>query len=125
MLKNKESGFTLIEVLFALALFSVGLFALSMMQAYFAKGLADSRSIVHATDIAMGKIEELSGITSPLDPAFNTGGHNETKNAGNKTYNVQWNVVDNGNLTLDITVSVSWSEGGRNHSLSFPWVKGL
>ncbi|MGM0609333.1 MAG: type IV pilus modification PilV family protein [Candidatus Muiribacteriota bacterium] len=125
MLKNNDSGFTIIEVLFAIALFSVGLFALSMTQGHFAKGLSDSRNIVHATDAAMAKVEELSNITDPLDSAFNTGGHNETKNIGNRAYNIQWNVVDNGNLTLEIIITVSWTEGGKNHSLSFPWVKGL
>ncbi|MDY0132737.1 MAG: prepilin-type N-terminal cleavage/methylation domain-containing protein [Desulforegulaceae bacterium] len=131
MLKNNESGFTLVEVLFAMALFSIGLFALSMMQAHFAKGLADSRSIVHATDIAMNKIEELSNSDSTnddfkltLDP---NSPHKEVKKAGNRSYDLQWTVNKNNNpgLILDIEIKVSWKEGERDHFLSFPWVKGF
>jgi prepilin-type N-terminal cleavage/methylation domain-containing protein len=124
MIINKESGFTIIEVLFAMALFSVGLFAISMMQAHFAKGLADSRSIVHATDIGMNKIDELSNL-SGTDSKLNAGGHTDQNTDYNRTYNVTWNVDDKGNGILEITVIVAWSEGGKNHSLNFPWVRSL
>jgi prepilin-type N-terminal cleavage/methylation domain-containing protein len=122
MIINKESGFTIIEVLFAMALFSVGLFAISMMQAHFAKGLADSRSIVHATDVGMNKIDELSDL-SGSDADLTDGNHFEQNIDYNRPYNVSWNVDKKTNGILEVKVTVSWSESGKNHSLSFPWVR--
>lgn len=122
MLKSNQSGFTIIEVLFAMALFSIGLFAISMMQANFAKGLSSSRSIVHATDIGMNKVEYLSSLESAHSD-LNAGGHTEQNTDYNRVYNVTWNVTDKGNGILEILVIVSWFEKGNAHSFRFPWVR--
>ncbi|PID78271.1 MAG: hypothetical protein CSA18_02325 [Deltaproteobacteria bacterium] len=125
-MKNKnEEGFTLMEVLFAMAIFSVGLFALSMMQAHFAKGLADSRHIINATDIAMSKIEDLSNADSS-DAAFNLGPHSETNNDYNIPYTISWQVSQkNIGNTLSVPVRVSWTLEGKVHSVRFSWVRDL
>jgi len=127
MIHNNKAGFTLIEVLIAMAILAVGLLGLGMMQAYFAEGNANSRQIIHATDVGTNKIEELSSITDPghadLNPAANP--HSESVNDYPLDYTVSWDVTDNGDNTLDIDLTVSWDQGGQNHSINFRWIKGL
>jgi len=67
MALKSEAGLTLIEVVLAMAILSIGVLALGMMQVHFAEGTARSRQLVHATDIAVNKIEELANLDEGHD----------------------------------------------------------
>ena len=58
-IQNTEQGFTLIEVLIVIVVFSVGLLALSAMQFSATKGNSGAYKLTEATYIASSKIEEL------------------------------------------------------------------
>ncbi len=54
-----HSGFTLIEVLIAMVVFTIGMLAITYMQGISAKGCADSSSFTWATTIAQQKLEDI------------------------------------------------------------------
>ena len=129
MANKDESGFTLIEVLLSLAILAIGLLALGLMQAHFVEGNSRSRQLVHATDIAESKIEELTNI-SHYDPTDNdspleTGKeHREQVYGYPLAYEVVWEVEEeDDHLAFDITVE--WEAGGIDRNVSFHWRKGI
>lgn len=129
MKHENESGFTLIEVLLAVALLAVGLLGLGMMQAYFAEGNANSRQITRATDVATAKIEELAALDpGDADLDTDTNPHTETIKDYPLDYDLEWNVTKadtaiGTDQILDIDLTVSWNIGGQNHNLNFHWVR--
>ncbi|MFW6053123.1 MAG: type IV pilus modification PilV family protein [Desulfosalsimonas sp.] len=127
MKHNSEAGFTLIEVLIAMAIFAVGLLALGIMQAYFAEGNAKSRQLIRATDIGLSKIEELAGADKDddiLDPDLNTHEDDESRSLD---YEIKWDVTkkdtDTGEQILLIDLWVEWKTGDLNHKVSFDWIR--
>lgn len=127
MKRNSEAGFTLIEVLIAMAIFAVGLLALGMMQAYFAEGNTKSRQLIRATDIGMSKIEELAGADKDddiLDPDLNTHEDNVSQSLD---YLIKWDVTEDdtetGEEILLIDLWVEWSTGDVDHKVSFDWIR--
>lgn len=125
MIPQDQTGFSMLEVLIAIAVLSIGLLAISMMQAHFTDGNSQSRQMIRATDIAMNKIEALANITDLAHVDLNPGNHTVIINDYERNYTLSWNVTDNGDRTLSFTVTVSWQNFGMNHSLSFPWVKSV
>ena len=129
MIGDNKSGFTLIEVLMAVALLALGLFSLSMMQGHFASGNSQSRQIIRATDIATAKLDELANADldhSDLDTSANP--HTETITDYPLDYTLQWDVVTadteiETDQVLDIDLTVSWTQGGQGHSLNFHWIR--
>jgi len=135
---NVETGFSLIEVMMAMVVLTVGLLALISMQGAFATGNANSRQITRATDLAGQYLETLNNADyddSRLDDSNNDGmaglentgvnaDHNATINQYPINYSVFWNVANNATTeTKQVYVVVQWQQGGRNHELSLDWVK--
>ena len=60
MAKNRLAGFTLIEILIAISILSIGLLMLSYMQAVAARANALSNEITQANSIAQQQIESLA-----------------------------------------------------------------
>src|SRR5512143_1796011 len=86
-----QQGFSLIEVLIALAIFSIGILAVSSLQVSASMQSRNSSEITQASAIAFNQMEELM-----LRP-FN---HNDLSPALNPhllasgKYRVQWNAID-------------------------------
>ena len=122
MKHNNDSGFTLIEVLVAIALLSIGLLALGMMQAYFAEGNARSRQLTHATDVGINKVEELAN-----DNSLSAGSYSETVTDYPLRYVLNWTVTNDttptGARVFDIDLSVNWSSDGRSHAVNYNWIR--
>jgi prepilin-type N-terminal cleavage/methylation domain-containing protein len=113
-----NKGFTLIEVLITLAIFSIGILAVASMQISSTKGNASSRRITEATALAETQIERLIQLPyghADLNPANNP--HGGPQGA----YTVNWNAAEvdldadgtNDSKTIDVTVS--WSYVGDRH----------
>ncbi len=122
---KNQSGFSLIEVLFSMAILSIGLLALTMMQGYFAGGNAQSRHMIRATDIAMNQMETLTNISNSNDDDLASGTHTSDITTYPIDYLLAWVVTSNGNGTLTIDITVSWEIDGEEHSFTFPWVKSI
>jgi prepilin-type N-terminal cleavage/methylation domain-containing protein len=116
-------GFTLIEVLIVMTIFSTGILAVAAMQITSTKGNASARRMTEATALAEKQIENLMQVPydhTDLDPANNP--HVSTRGP----YSVNWNVTEidldsNGiNDSKKVRVAVSWRyAGNRNLSMLY------
>jgi type IV pilus assembly protein PilV len=88
----REDGFTMIEVLIALTIFTVGLLAVAKMQVSAIHVNSRANRLTQRTTYAQGKIEELVArpyTHSDLDSAVS---HMETTTDG---FTVSWTITDN------------------------------
>ena len=105
---NEKDGFTLIEVLFTLAIFAIGMLALAALQTQYIRANASSRMQTESTVVASQWLERLKVLPdnhADLDAANNP--HQRTDGA----YQVTWNVADDTPIaevkTITITVTSS------------------
>jgi prepilin-type N-terminal cleavage/methylation domain-containing protein len=120
-----SKGFTLIEVLIVMAIFSIGVLAVAAMQITSTKGNASARRITEATALAENQIEELMRLDydndDNLKPEYNP--HGGPQGA----YTVNWNVTeidldaDGNNDSKKIDMTVSWSYG-RDRDVSIQYI---
>jgi len=110
-IQKAEQGFTLIEILIVIVVFSVGLLALSAMQFSATKGNAGAYKLTEATHIASSQLEALLSADYS-DPLLSTGTHTITNNGYALSYNVTepvTNKVKKISLTITRTDVVSRS----------------
>jgi len=136
---TNQQGFTLIEILIAITIFSIGILAVATMQVSAIKGNSFANGLTEAVTLAQDKMEELMsldyGDNDLLDDIAPNGvaGLAETANADgsnpgqgtNARYNVFWNIADNTPFTHTKTISVitTWTEEGRERRVTLNWVK--
>jgi Tfp pilus assembly protein PilV len=128
----------LIEVLVALAIFSVGILAVASMQAAVINGNATARFSNEASVLAQEQLERL--IALPFDPSgtlppeldeANNGSRAFTVNSGGSAnadgpYTIDWTVsalhvpVDNA-VTIELTVT--WQERSLQRRVRYRYVK--
>jgi type IV pilus assembly protein PilV len=117
-------GFTLIEVLIVMAIFSIGILAVAAMQMTSTKGNASARRITEATALAENQIENLMQVSydhADLNTATNP--HGSTQGP----YTINWNVTEvdldadgtNDSKTVDVTVNWSY---GKDRSVSIQYI---
>ncbi len=104
---NKR-GFTVIEILVALLLFSVGALALAKMQVISVKGSGFNKEATSATALAQKKMEELKGgfYTSVTSNATGV-----TDQIAGITYTTTWTSSETGNTPTrykTVAVTVTW-----------------
>ena len=99
-------GFMLIEVLVAIAIFAIGILALTSLQAVYIGGNSSARMQTEATSLAAQWLERLKILPyahDDLDPVGNP--HRQIVGA----YRIEWNIADNSPInqvkTIRITVT--------------------
>jgi type IV pilus assembly protein PilV len=135
---TNQQGFTLIEILIAITIFSIGILAVATMQVSSIKGNSSANGLSEAVTLAQDKMEELMsldyGDNDLLDVDLNgAAGLAETVNADgsnpgqgtNARYNVFWNIADNTPFSQTKTISVitTWTEEGRQRQVTLNCVK--
>lgn len=106
--KNKK-GFTLLEAVMAMAIFSIGILAVGSMQLWNAKNNTAGNFTTQATMLARQKIEELKVVSDIDDLA-----------SGNDTIGIfrrRWVPADITGTLSRITVTVEWTRQGKDHSV--------
>jgi len=127
---NGERGFTIIEMMIALALFAVGLTTLSGMQLHAMHGSNSGRHATQAGSIAESSMEQLerlawaqltptAGWSAPVTRNVTVQGSVE------KAYTVDWRITDLvADWTRTIDVRVRWDEPKRpNRSVVFTSIR--
>lgn len=117
---NKK-GFSLIELLVGLVIFSIGLLAIASMQTASVKSNYFSHYLMQASYVAQDRLEFLNLL--PLDSAaLQAGEHNDgTITIGGVAFNRSYSVAVNGGQTA-INYSVRWNDG-LNHNISFSTIR--
>lgn len=113
--QHVSTGFTLVEVLIAMLILTIGVVGFSALQGRNAMGNARSQTISVATMIANGELEKLINI--PYDECDD---YNASIVMDNKTYNVV--CVVNKNATVSYK-EVSLSVSGDGISSNFSYIK--
>ncbi len=72
--KQATSGFTFIEVLFSLVIFSVGLLAVTTMGTYVIKSNYQSKNLTNAVNLALNKLDHLKSDPNITDPEYKLDG---------------------------------------------------
>lgn len=122
-----DKGFTLIEVLMALAIFSIGILAVASLQVTASLQSRNSSEIADATAIAYSQMEELMQLQflhPNLDPASNP----HLLSSGK--YSIRWEVTasdlsivaDAINESKTVELTVSWP-GSNQREVRFVFVK--
>ena len=112
-----QGGFTLVEMLIAVFILSVGLLALGSMQVSAISGNAHSSNVTEGSTLAADRLEKLLAL--PYTHAdLSPGAHLDPSPPSGRT--VGWNIVDNAPManTKTLTLTVQWTDHGNQKSVS-------
>ncbi len=118
MPKLKEEGYTLIEILIAIAILAFGLLAVATMQVTAIKTNATASGISQRLTLGQAKVEELMNLPYI---ALSDGSYSSPDGK----YTVSWNVAVNVPVTNSktIRVVVTWTERGRDKRIALDFIK--
>jgi type IV pilus assembly protein PilV len=110
-----EEGFTLVEIMIALVVLSVGLVALAGLQISAVRGNAFSKRMTTAVSVADEKMEQLKNSSYANIISEST----TQVNQSNMSFSRQVTVANNSPLpdTKTVNVTVQWLEGSNSHSV--------
>lgn len=117
---KNQNGFTLIEVIIALSILSIGLLALLGLQVAVVRGNAGSRHLTSAVMLAEAKNEELKENGFGNNSNGTEANIDETGQAGG-IFTRSWTITPNyaGSANMEqTTVTTTWSDQVRSHSIS-------
>jgi len=138
---NKQ-GFTLLEVLIAISVFSIGILAVAAMQGSATRGNRLGNELTQATALAQMQIEELKGADTgdpvecivaglppeQLETGLPIGNYNDANNPIDETganggiFTRSWVVAANTACSRLVTVTVAWTIGGNTYDVVFSTV---
>ena len=108
--KDNERGFTLIEVIVAISILTVGILAVASMQIKAMGGNYFSSGVTESTTLAQDKLEEL--ITVPYgDAQLSAGTHNEASPPTG--YTIAWEVINDNPVTNTKLITITVTPQGK------------
>lgn len=131
-ISEHERGFTIIEVLIAMAIFSIGILAVGSMQITATRGNTSAGKMTSASTIAQNQMEQLLSLNyddlSSLNDANGDGTAGLSGNTASTAdhmavrgqYNIYWNIAEDDPIrnTKTVEVIVSWKSGQRQVALT-------
>lgn len=123
--KFGKKGFTLIELVIAILVFTVSIAGVAKMQSEAVKGNGFSMQMTDAINVAQNQAEFLRGLNL-TDANLSVGNHaGAGQTVRGINYNLNWTVAQlAGGLTgVQVTVTAAWAEKNRNPSLSMSFIR--
>jgi type IV pilus assembly protein PilV len=116
---HDRRGFTLIEVMVAVALLVIGILGLIATATSVIQGNAISRQMTTATTLAEERMEILKRL-SYTAADLTAGSHSDPGNPLSSIYTRTWTVTDNSPAAnmKTVQVTVSWTRKGSAHSVN-------
>ena len=121
----KERGFTLIEVLMAMAIFSIGILGVGTMQIRSTTGNTSARIRTEASIWAQDRVETLMLLPYNSSPALGVGpagpGHQEDEGGGSAAggYTIVWDVSAGATVNTKIIKVTVIGRGNRSSTVTF------
>jgi type IV pilus assembly protein PilV len=132
--RGNEKGFTLLEVIVAISILTIGLLAVASMQVSAIRGNASAYGITEATSWAADQVEKLIILpyeheylqdtdgdgSAGLEDANEATDDNPNHPPTHGKYKVYWNVAvgDTANGTKTVNVIVTWADHGIQKRVS-------
>lgn len=135
--QNRQSGFSLVEVLIAIAVLSVGMLSVAAMQTSAVRGNARSNNITERSATASNHLEKLlslpfthadlaAGSHDPSSDLIDNDGDGTTDEAdddGEASYAVTWTVTDDSSRKKTIDLVIAGTHYGVNKTVALRTVK--
>jgi prepilin-type N-terminal cleavage/methylation domain-containing protein len=119
--KLNNKGFTLIEVLIALAIFSIGILGVATLQISSVNYNSYARRVTDATTRGVETMETLMILPYDADELNPDANPHEI---ADELYTVNWNVTQDPDLALKtINMTVTWSERGNRKRIFLNYMK--
>ena len=126
---EREKGFTLLEVIIAMAILSIGLLAVGYMQITAIDSNSTGNRITEGTSLAQDKLEQL--VTHRMSHNDLNASGNPHADASHPGYTIEWNVTDNpvGTDAVQITdaklivITCRWLDRGRQKQTELRFIK--
>lgn len=115
---SADTGYSLIEVLVAMAIFSIGILAVASMVQSTTRNNTKGNVLTQATMLARGKIEELKRITDVSTLVDGVEDNIDASGSPGGIYRREWD-ISNGPTTgsRKIVVTVSWTRENQTRSV--------
>jgi len=114
-----QQGFSLIEVVIAIAILAIGMLAAATMQINAVRNTTSGNIFTEANMLAKGTMEQLKNTQELTD--LDGGGANNGVTADGQPggiYNVSWIVAPVGDTARRITLTVQWNRQGGSQQIS-------
>ncbi len=121
-LKKSQKGFTILEVMIAIAIFAIGILGVIKMQIASQRGNTSARTITQGTTYTQDRIEIL--MSFPYSNAINNAGVTVVPPFADPTsgeiYNITYTITDNNPITntKQIAITANWDDQGIPRTFS-------
>jgi len=116
--RDYQKGFSLIELLIAMAILAMAMLAAASMQYNSVRNNTSGNIITQANMLGKAKMEELKSTRDLADLSSGTENGLNAEGSPGGIYDLSWTVDNMGDTARRITVTVQWNRGSQTRDIS-------